>query len=344
MIYLNWAGLAPLSVRGYTASLFAPELLGNVLLPKWFARITRLREKIGAWLGCGARQVAFLPSTSAALYTAANSLDWEPGDVALYPKDDFAANVLPWQQLARRGVRAAAIADWSNADWPDRTRMVSISTVDFTSGIEHPWREVISKARKRGIWTVLDAIQSAGVKPAWSEDVDFWCAGTQKWLASGLGLAILVLSERVLQQLRPPFPSWLSLADPPRLESGLAGDARAWEMSWVTPYALARFDKNLDFFARTGWDAVSAAVKARRDFLHERLMEIGWPVISDAARWSGIVSFDPGPERAQAIVQDGYKRKIVTAARGCYVRLSAHVFTPKRSLRKAVDWLWSCRG
>jgi cysteine desulfurase / selenocysteine lyase len=356
LTYLNWAGLAPLTGRGYRASLWAPELLGNLLLPRWFQRVERLREQVAAWLGCQPEQVAFMPSTSLALWVASQSLDWQPGDRVWYPAGDFPANVMPWQQLAQRQVEAIAIQDWQALTTQAKAlttqtkpRLLSISTVDFTTGIEQPWASVVRHAHAQGIWTCVDAIQSAGIKPSWQPEIDFWCAGTQKWLGSGLGLALLVVSQRVLDQLTPPCPTWLGLNQPPVLASGLVNTARAWEVGWVTPQAIARFDANLRYFQQLGWETVTAGVKQRRDYIHERLLEMGWPVASCPERWSGIVSFDPGVPNTQnisakTIVEAGYKRRIILAQRGDYVRFSPHIFNSMGSITKALDWLWQFRG
>jgi len=363
LTYLNWAGLAPLTLRAYFKSLWAPELLGNTQLLGWFRRVEALKVAVAEWLGCQPDQVAFVPSTSAGLVIASQALDWQPGDQVLYPAQDFPANVMPWQRLQRFGVEAHGVADWqkflaaesgqtgqSELDQPfhafdsySRLRLVSLSTVDFTTGIEQPWRAVVQQAHRRGLWTCVDAIQSAGVKPSWCPEIDFWCAGTQKWLGSGLGLALLVLSRRVLDQLSPPLPTWLGLNEPPDLASGLSATARSWELGWSTPQAIARFETNLARFQALGWQTVSDRVKAHRDYLHERLLEMGWLVVSCPKRWSGILSFDPGEGGNETIVQSGYKRWIVIAKRGCYVRLSAHLFNSQRDLHKAVDWLWQCR-
>lgn len=350
LTYLNWAGLAPLTGRGYRASLFAPELLGNLLLKQWFQRAESVRERVAHWLGCQPEQVAFLPSTSAALWVASQSLAWQPGDLVWYPEGDFPANVLPWQQLAQRQVTSQGIQDWQAVDLPgqrgdhSQPRLISLSTVDFTTGIEQPWPAVVRQAQSQGIWTCVDAIQSAGVKPSWIPEIDFWCAGTQKWLGSGVGLALMVVSQRVLAQLTPPCPTWLSLNQPPLLDSGLVKTARAWELGWITPQAIARFDANLRYFEQLGWDAVTAGVKQRRDFVHERLLEMGWQVVSCPERWSGIISFHPGPIDAKTIVEAGYRQRIILAQRGDYVRFSPHIFNSQRSIAQALDWLWQFRS
>lgn len=340
--YLNWAGLAPLTLQSYLHSLIAPELMGNILLPKWVKRVEKLREDVALWLGTRSEQVAFVPSTSMALTIAAYSLTWQNGDTVLYPANDFPANVLPWQSLDRFGVQAQAVQDWA-LPWSEPVKMVSISTVDFTTGIEQPWQQVVQQANAKGIWTCVDAIQSAGVKPSWCSEIDFWCTGTQKWLASGLGLALLVLSPKVLSQLSPPFPTWLGLNQPPMIQSGMSKTARGWELSWASPQSLARFETNLKYFHNSGWENVTQGVRQRRDYLHERLLEMGWKVISCPERWSGLVCFDPGLGQAELIVQDGYKKRIITAQRGEYVRLSPHIFNSMKDLSKTVDWLWKCK-
>lgn len=342
LTYLNWAGLAPLTPRSYLRSLFAPELLGNTQLPGWFRQVQALRERVANWLGCQPEQVAFLPSTSAALYITSLALAWQPSDQVLYAQSDFPANILPWQRLSRFGAEGIPVSNWEDP-WPETVRMVSLSTVDYSTGIEQPWQQVVRRAQAQGIWSCVDAIQSAGVKPSWIPEVDFWCAGTQKWLASGLGLALLVVSQRVLQELDPPMPTWLGLQHPPDLNSGIDPTARGWELGWITPPALARLETNLTTLEHIGWEAVTAGVKQRRDFLHERLLEMGWSVVSCPKRWSGILSFAPGSGRAEAIVQSGYRRRIITAQRGEYVRLSPHIFNTQRELNWAVDWLWDCR-
>lgn len=343
MTYLNYAGLAPLRLSAVLSGWFPWEVAGNALLPRLARRQLSVRESVAAWLGVRERNVAFLGSTTAALTAVAHSIDWREGDVVLYPRDDFAANVLPWTDLSRHGVAAVAVDDWA-APWPARTRLIAISTVDFSTGDERPWRDVCARARAVGAWTCLDAVQSAGIKPSRTDDVDFWATGTQKWLASGLGLGLLVVHDRALGALDGPWRTYLGAADPRQPDSPPADSARRWELGWVTPTALFRFQSMLDRFGSIGWERVSAMVRERRDRLHEGLLEIGYRVISSPSAWSGIVSLDPAPLTARAVVADGYRRRIVAAERGHHVRLSPHIFTGPRDIDRAIDWLWRARS
>jgi cysteine desulfurase/selenocysteine lyase len=343
LAYLNYAGLAPLHPRAAVAGLVPWELAGNAMLPRLIVRQQRLRERVARWLRVSDRNVAYLPSTTAGLQAVAASIDWCPGDVVLYPRGDFPANVFPWTGLARRGAIPMAVDDW-DAPFPPQARLVAISTVDYSTGDERPWREVCTRARQLGIWTCVDAIQSAGIKPCRTDDVDFWVAGTQKWLVSGLGLALLVVHDRALEALEGPWQTYLGLRDPRVADSGPADSARRWELGWVTPGALLRFDASFRLLRTIGWEEVSARVGARRDMLYESLLEIGYPVLSSPASWSGIVTIDPAPLDAAALVADGYRRRIVAAERRGNVRLSAHMFTRRAEIGRAIDWLWRARS
>jgi selenocysteine lyase/cysteine desulfurase len=337
--YLNYAGLAPLRPGSIAAGLVPVELFGNALLPAYFRLQEDTRWRTASWLGVEPRQVAFTTSTTSALQAVAATLDWRPGDVVLYPHRDFPANVFPWQDLARLGVEACPVEDWDQP-WPKRTRLVAISSVDFSTGAERPWRAVCRRARAEGIWTCLDAVQSAGIKPCYSEDVDFWAAGTQKWLVSGLGLGLLITGDRVLREFRGPWRSYLSLRRPPDPACGMRDDARQWESGWVSPAAVLRFRSTLQHFDRYGWQRVEREVKQRRDYLYGQLLAAEMKIVTPPEPWSGIVSIDPRPRTAAEVVRSGYRRRIVAAERGPYVRLAAHCFTARADLDRALNWLW----
>ncbi|MDX1918487.1 MAG: aminotransferase class V-fold PLP-dependent enzyme [Candidatus Caenarcaniphilales bacterium] len=342
--YFNWAGLAPLRWQAWMMSLFAHELAGNIWLPKLADLSQRLKNKVAKWIGCTPNQIAFVPSTSLALHQVALAIPWTRGDRIIYPLHDFPANIIPWQKLEREGVTAQGV-DYFKPVFPSDTKLMTISTVDFSTGSEQPWREMVNEAHRLGIWTCVDAIQSAGIKSSWIPEIDFWCSGVQKWLVSGLGLAILIVSERALKELTPRLISWLALYDPPRLESGIVQDCLAWEMGWVSPQALVRLHTNLDFFERYGWEVISQEVKRRRDKIHEGLLEMGWEVVSSAVNWSGIISLKPPDHLSvKEIVQDGYQHKIITAERGKYLRLAVHIFNSEREIAKILRWLRQWRS
>ena len=342
-LYANYAGLAPISKRAYLASLGTFEVMGNIFLLEWLKKVNLLREKTAKYFGCKAEQVAFVPSTTIGLTIAANALDWKAGDKILFDENDYPANVLCWKKLERFGVELDNIHDLDDKKL-STAKMLVTSTVDYQTGIERQWQEQVRLANKAGLYTCVDAIQSAGIKKAWIPEIDFWCAGVQKWMVSGLGLAVMILSEKVLENLETNLPSWLGLNDIQDSFSGMKKTAQGWEFGWIASAPLARFDANMDYFLKLGQEAITNDLKEKRDLIHEHLLEMDFPVVSCPSNWSGIVSFKAGVEGAKRIVEHGYKEKIITAPRGDYVRISPHIFNSRSDIERICKWLSKVRN
>src|SRR5439155_22632011 len=65
-----------------------------------------------------------------------------------------------------------------------RTRVLVLSHVLCTVGYVMPVREVCAEARRRGVWTVIDGAQAAGVVPLQLHDLgpDAYVASGHKWI------------------------------------------------------------------------------------------------------------------------------------------------------------------
>jgi selenocysteine lyase/cysteine desulfurase len=87
-------------------------------------------------------EIAFVGNTSEGLSAIATGLEWKPGDSVLIAKPDFPANIYPWLNLERKGVKVHyfernggrfSVEEVDKALSPG-TRLVSVSSVDFATG------------------------------------------------------------------------------------------------------------------------------------------------------------------------------------------------------------------
>src|SRR5260370_20456361 len=97
----------------------------------WYEGVGGIRAAVAKLIGASPDDIAFLNTTSAALATVVNGLEWRAGDniVTLgdeFPNQLYLPNVrpVPWEQFY----------DAIN----DRTRMVAISQVNYATGIRAP--------------------------------------------------------------------------------------------------------------------------------------------------------------------------------------------------------------
>ena len=124
-------------------------------------------------------EIIFTRGTTESINLVANS--WgtkhlKSGDVILLTEMEHHSNIVPWQLLAARtGAKLAflpitgddGLLDLSRLDeWlTSEVKLLSLTHISNTLGTVNPVARLCSKARQRGIVTLLDAAQSAGHRP-----------------------------------------------------------------------------------------------------------------------------------------------------------------------------------
>ncbi len=201
--YLDHAGVAPLSnrVKDAVTSFLAESLEGGAFhYPVWARRIMDARQACAALLNARPDEIAFVRSTSHGLSLVAEGLEWKRGDNVLIYEKEFPSNIYPWQNLGRKGVGTRIIPSREGRIVLDdierlidkRTRLLSLSSVQFTNGFRSDLKAVSNLCRGRGVLFCVDAIQSLGVLPLDVKDcgIDFLSADAHKWLLGPEGIGV----------------------------------------------------------------------------------------------------------------------------------------------------------
>ena len=140
-----------------------------------------------------------MKNTSEALSFVAFGLDWRPGDQVVISDQEFPSNRVVWEALRPRGVEVLAV-DIAGTD-PEatllaactpRTRLLSISAVQYASGLRLDLARLGAGCRARGVLLCVDAIQQLGVQPFDVQAIDcaFAMADGHKWLLGPEGLGV----------------------------------------------------------------------------------------------------------------------------------------------------------
>jgi cysteine desulfurase/selenocysteine lyase len=140
-----------------------------------------------------------------------------PGDVIVTTELEHHANLIPWQELARRtgatlkwysviseGPEAGRI-DLDSLELDDRVKLVAFSHHSNVTGAVAPVGELVARAQAVSALTVLDACQSVPHQPVdfHALDVDFAAFSGHKMLGPN-GIGVLYGRRDVLGKL-PPF-------------------------------------------------------------------------------------------------------------------------------------------
>jgi cysteine desulfurase/selenocysteine lyase len=136
-----------------------------------------------------------------------------PGDVIVTTELEHHANLVPWQELARRtgatlrwyGISGDGRIDVDSLQLDERVKVVTFSHHSNVTGALAPVSELVARAKAVGALTVLDACQSVPHQP-----VDFHALGVDFAAFSGhkmlgpTGIGVLY-GRRELLSAAPPF-------------------------------------------------------------------------------------------------------------------------------------------
>lgn len=358
--YLNHAGVAPIASRAarVMAQCAQNAALGRLADNDWYHRVIAVKSQcaqlVNAW---GKHEIAFIPNTTTGLAMLAGGLDWVPGDRVVITDVEYPANRYPWTDLKRRGVEVVEAKQGPDrridledviALINDRTRVVSISHVQFGSGFRIDLKPIADEVHAAGGLLCVDAIQSVGVMPVdvQAMGIDFLAADGHKWMLGPEGAGFLYCEQDLCQQLRPPIAGWLGRVnhlDYGSYDERYYPDARRFEPGTWNINGIRGMGESIGLLLEVGVDTVWARVDGLCLYLRQGLAEKGYRVVSPSGplERSGIVAFD-APEAGVShleIVNRLAQQGIVIAERVGHLRVSPHFYNTLEQMDAVIDAL-----
>lgn len=359
-LYLNHAAVAPWPTRTAQAvNRFAEQNLhfGARYYAHWNQQEAQLREQLRALINAAhTDDIALLKNTSEGLSVIASGLNWSEGDEIIISDQEFPSNRIPWEALRDRGVRVVPVSlagedpegNLINAMSP-ATRLLSISSVQYGSGLKLDMGMLGRACRERDILFCVDAIQSLGAEPldARAIHADFVVADGHKWLLGPEGLALFYCHAGVRERLALHQFGWHMIehaGDYDRKDWRPAASARRFECGSPNMLGIHALSASLSLFEEIGMPQVTQALSRRVQQILDGLAQAGdIRVISPLSpgRRAGIVTFVPARESAQACYRRLMDAGVVCALRGGGVRWSPHFYTPPEVIERALQILFS---
>ncbi|PYK71893.1 MAG: aminotransferase class V [Verrucomicrobia bacterium] len=213
-IYCAHAADAPLPGRVAEAMRDAIEDASNneKQFDKALGLIADTRQLAANFLGTETEEISLTGPTSNGLNAVANGLDWSAGDEVVCYLDDYPADVYPWLNLERSGVKPVLLQtprlgeitpEIVESALTKRTRLVALASAHNISGYRVDVETIGALCSERGVLFSLDAIQTLGAFPIALKHVDFLSAGAQKWMLGPSGAGILFVKNSRHELLRP---------------------------------------------------------------------------------------------------------------------------------------------
>jgi cysteine desulfurase / selenocysteine lyase len=356
LIYLNHAATAPWprrtceAVRAFAA---ACGRRGAADYPQWLAVEAELRERLARLINApSAADIALLKNTSEGLSVVAHGLAWQAGDNLVSCAHEFPSNRLVWESLAPLGVTLRQV-DYRTAADPEgallaacdhRTRLVAVSSVQYSDGFRIDLERIGAHCRANDILFCVDAIQGLGALPCDVQQIqaDFLAADGHKWLLGPEGIALFYAKPEARERLTLRQYGWHmveQVGDFDRLDWQPARSARRFEAGSPNMLGIHALQASVSLLLEVGIERVAAAVLEHADELMGRIKACPRLELLSSPlpqRRSGIVTFRPRHGDPVTLYRQLMQQGIVCAQRGGGVRFSPHFYNRSEELQRAL--------
>jgi selenocysteine lyase/cysteine desulfurase len=357
LIYLNHAGVGPWPLRtAHAVARFAAACAehGARDYSLWLQLENDLKTRLGRFLNAGSPDaIALLKNTSEALSVVAHGFPWTRGDSVVISDEEFPSNRIVWESLAHKGVQVRQVP-LRGVDDPEaalleacdrQTRLLSISSVQYASGLRMDLARLGAGCRQRGVGFCVDAIQGLGVFPHDVEAmcIDFLAADAHKWLLAPEGAAVFYCRPEWRERLTLHQFGWHMVEDAgnfDRRDWAPAHGARRFECGSPDMLCLHAFAASLSLIEEVGIGRIEQQLLERTRHLLSRIgASPHLTAITDArpGRYAGIATFQSRRQPPDLVYRRLSEQGVVCASRAGGIRFSPHFYTPIEQLDRAVE-------
>lgn len=355
-IYFNHAAMSPLStpvVEAVQRYLYERSESEVENFPSFQRVFVDTRSRLAALINAPADRIAFSDNTSNAINILAQGLTWKAGDRILLNDIEFPTNVYPFMNLKQQGVEIDFVKSVDGtvpfesieSAITEKTRLLSISHVQFLSGYRSDLKKIGELCKSRGVIFCVDDIQASGALLTDVKEckIDYLACGCHKWMMGLEGLSFLYLTEELQDMIHPRYVGWLSVDDDWNLldyKLEFKKGAARFQNGTMPVAGVFGLNASLKFFAEFDNIEKEKRIIDNTEYFISLLSEKGLnPVMQGVPRGhlSGIVSCRPNG--AEQIFERLMKNDVVAALREGVLRFSPHFYNTKDEINAVVEML-----
>jgi len=307
---------------------------------EWFDDLDQTRSRVARLIHATKEDIAFVPNAGYALGLAISSIDWEEGDELLTLHHEFPNQLYGHASVGARSVEC----DWHEFDAhvTARTRLVALSTVNYTTGLRPNLQPLVKDLRGRGIVVYLDGTQSCGALEfnCAATAPDFFAVDAYKWLISPNGATFIYVNPEMRRRLPPNVLGWRSDRDwrnVTHLHHGaprFGESAEKYEPGMMAFASLYGMDASLRLLEEIGAVHIEKRVLGLADLLRTELAAMDAEFFRSKGDYlpSQIVTASlPGVDSAQ-MAKKLAEQNINISARRAYLRISPHFYNNEHDI------------
>jgi cysteine desulfurase/selenocysteine lyase len=326
--FLNHAATSPLPGRTRAAMTRFIETRGFVrqVWEEYETLDQDLRQALSHLINASPEEIALVQNTAEGINIAAHTIPFQPGDNVIFCDMEYPANVYPWMNLERRGVEVRILPNHEGG-----------LAVEFLTGFRNDLQSIGELCKARGIYFVVDGIQSLGVIPLDVSEchIDMLSCGGPKWLMGPCGIAFFFCRRELIEEMRPAYAGAESVVDFENFRDydlTFLPDARRFEVGTPNLVGMVGLLASVNLLQEVGIEEIQRWTLHLTDVLIEDLQEQGYQIASclRPEHRSAIVSF-PTPD-VKAAYEKLIANKVIVSLRESYIRVSPHCYNTEEEV------------
>lgn len=316
-----------------------------------------LKEKCATLIGANKDDIIITSSTTHGLNIFANGVNLNKGDYVAYADSEFPAIVYPWMNQEKlhdiRNVMIPSdkckirIEDIEKVIREFKVKVLTISSVEFL-GFRNDLKTIGKICRDNECYFVVDAIQGTGVCPLDVKEleIDFFSAGSQKWLMAPAGIGFAYISPRIRDKVKPTYVATSSIEYDFKnfldYKLNFRKDGGAYENSTLNTLGMIGLESSIELFLMLGVENIFNHILKLQDLFIKEMEGTDFKIESDLnpVHRSNILIFSHiDPSKNESIQKHLEKENIFIALREGFLRLSAHIFNNEEDILRLTSSL-----
>lgn len=311
--------------------------------------------------GVDPKHIALTKNTNEGFNILLHGFDFHKGDNVVLLDREYSSVVLPClraEDLGRVECRFAKLPEdrrispdllWDLVD--EHTRMILVSHVQSSTGFKTDLAELGRRCREKGIFLVVDAIQSIGLQPldipGWN--VDAVCAASYKGLCGFISTGFLYCSPELLKHIQPVFVAESNYVtynretERPLYISSDADDAARLENPSNDLLGSFILNQTTEQILRIGVDRIHEKISRQFEMLYKGLRELSFDIVTPFEAAHRCASLAVRSDDCVEIVEYFKSKNVIISKSGKgLARFSIGAFTSDGDIQTTLDAARDC--
>jgi len=316
----------------------------------WVEQYEAARAQFAGFIGATSDEVAIVPHASAGISSIASALTFEQRPKVVLGELEFPTMGHIWLAQQKRGAQIEFVPATGEGITTEayeraidrRTLVVPLTGVCFRNGFRSPVSEVVKLAQENGALVMLDDYQDCGTRPVnvRQMDVDFYVAGTLKYLLGPPGLAFLYVRKELIERLQPTITGWFAQRNPFAFDVkhlDLAPSARRFEAGSPPVPNIYAAMRGIEMLQEIGLENISQHIGslARALLSGAREMGLSAKTAEDSVGPLCVLRSRDAAKMVEVLAANG----IVCSSRHDGLRISFHVYNTLVDVERVLEVL-----